>query len=74
MSKEVADAVKTVASKIGDLGNIGREIDNLKRAVEALTSELKEVKKFAEVKNAIGDSNDTLAKIHNELRQIREKL
>ena len=72
MSDE-SNAIKDVASKIDELGEVGREIDNLKRAVEALTTEIKELRKFAEIKDALGDTNDNLAKIADELRKIREK-
>ena len=58
---------------VEDLADISRDIDNLKRAVESLTGELKEVRKFAEIKDVIGDTNDNLAKIADELRRIREK-
>lgn len=73
MASDEVNALKDIAGKIDDLGNVSREIDNLKRAVEALTSELKEVRKFAEIKDVIGDTNDNLAKIADELRKIREK-
>lgn len=73
MASDEVNALKDIAGKIDDLGNVSREIDNLKRAVEALTSELKEVRKFAEIKDVIGDTNDNLAKIADELRRIREK-
>lgn len=73
MASDEVNALKDIASKIDDLGNIGREIDNLKRAVESLTSELKEVQKFAAIKDVIGDTNDNLAKIGDELRKLREK-
>jgi hypothetical protein len=72
MSDE-SNAIKDVATKIDELGEIGREIDNLKRAVEALTGEIKELRKFAEIKDVLGDTNDTLAKIADELRKMREK-
>jgi predicted nucleic acid-binding Zn-ribbon protein len=72
MSDE-SNAIKDVANKIDELGDVGREIDNLKRAVEALTSEIKELRKFAELKDVIGDTNDMLAKIADELRRAREK-
>ena len=73
MASDEVNALKDVASKIDGLGDVGREIDNLKRAVEALTSELKEVRKFATIKDVLGDTNDNLAKIADELRKIREK-
>lgn len=73
MASDEVNALKDIAGKIDDLGDVSREIDNLKRAVEALTSELKEVRKFAEIKDVIGDTNDNLAKIADELRKIREK-
>ncbi|MBZ0136849.1 MAG: hypothetical protein K8I27_10790 [Planctomycetes bacterium] len=73
MASDEVNALKDIAGKIDDLGDVGREIDNLKRAVEALTSELKEVRKFAEIKDVIGDTNDNLAKIVDELRKLREK-
>lgn len=73
MASDEVNALKDIAGKIDDLGDVSREIDNLKRAVEALTSELKEVRKFAEIKDVIGDTNDNLAKIADELRRIREK-
>jgi hypothetical protein len=73
MASDEVNALKEIAGKIDDLGNVGREIDNLKRAVEALTSELKEVHKFAALKDVLGDTNDNLAKIVDELRKIREK-
>ena len=73
MASDEVNALKDIASKIDDLGDIGREIDNLKRAVESLTGELKEVRKFAEIKDVIGDTNDNLAKIVDELRKLREK-
>jgi hypothetical protein len=72
MSDE-SNAIKDVATKIDELGEVGREIDNLKRAVEALTGEIKELRKFAEIKDVLGDTNDTLAKIADELRKMREK-
>jgi hypothetical protein len=72
MSDE-SNAIKDVASKIDELGDVGREIDNLKRAVEALTNEIKELRKFSELKDVIGDTNDMLAKIADELRRTREK-
>jgi hypothetical protein len=72
MSDE-SNAIKDVATKIDELGEVGREIDNLKRAVEALTGEIKELRKFAEIKDVLGDTNDTLAKIADELRKKREK-
>lgn len=73
MASDEVNALKDIVSKIDDLGDVGREIDNLKRAVEALTSELKEVRKFAAIKDVIGDTNDTLAKLVDELRKLREK-
>ncbi|MCA8934671.1 MAG: hypothetical protein KDB68_00565 [Planctomycetes bacterium] len=73
MASDEVNALKDIVSKIDDLGDVGREIDNLKRAVEALTSELKEVRKFAVIKDVIGDTNDTLAKLVDELRKLREK-
>lgn len=73
MASDEVNALKDIVSKIDDLGDVGREIDNLKRAVEALTSELKEVRKFAVIKDIIGDTNDTLAKLVDELRKLREK-
>lgn len=73
MASDEVNALKDVASKIDGLGDVGREIDNLKRAVESLTSELKEVTKFAVLKDVLGDTNDNLAKIADELRRIREK-
>jgi hypothetical protein len=72
MSDE-SNAIKDVATKIDELGEVGREIDNLKRAVEALTGEIKELRKFAEIKDVLGDTNDNLARIADELRKIREK-
>ena len=73
MASDEVNALKDIASKIDDLGNVGREIDNLKRAVEALTNELKEVTKFAVLKDVLGDTNDMLAKVVDELRKAREK-
>lgn len=73
MASDEVNALKDIASKIDDLGDVSREIDNLKRAVEALTSELKEVRKFTAIKDVIGDTNDNLAKIVDELRKLREK-
>jgi septation ring formation regulator EzrA len=73
MASDEVNALKDIAGKIDELGNVGREIDNLKRAVEALTSELKEVRKFAAIKDVLDDTNDNLAKIAEELRKIREK-
>lgn len=73
MASDEVNALKDIASKIDDLGNVGREIDNLKRAVESLTSEIKEVHKFATIKDVIGDTNDMLGKVVDELRKLREK-
>jgi len=73
MASDEVNALKDIASKIDELGEVGREIDNLKRAVEALTSELKEVRKFQVMKDVLDDTNDNLAKIAEELRKIREK-
>ncbi|MCB9896194.1 MAG: hypothetical protein H6839_17315 [Planctomycetes bacterium] len=73
MASDEVNALKDVASKIDGLGDVGREIDNLKRAVESLTGEIKELRKFAELKDVLGDTNDNLAKIADELRKIREK-
>lgn len=73
MASDEVNALKDIASKIDELGDVGREIDNLKRAVEALTSELKEVRKFQVMKDVLDDTNDNLAKIAEELRKIREK-
>lgn len=73
MASDEVNALKDIASKIDELGDVGREIDNLKRAVEALTSELKEVRKFQVIKDVLDDTNDNLAKIAEELRKIREK-
>jgi len=73
MASDEVNAIKDVASKIDELGDVGREIDNLKRAVEALTSELKELRKFAELKDVLGDTNDHLAKIVEELGKLREQ-
>ena len=72
MSDE-SNAIKDVAAKIDDLGDISAQIDYLKRALEALTSEIKELNKFAVLKDTLGDTNDNLAKIADELRRIREK-
>jgi len=73
MASDEVNALKDIASKIDELGDVGREIDNLKRAVEALTGELKEVRKFQVIKDVLDDTNDNLAKIAEELRKIREK-
>ncbi|MCB9931817.1 MAG: hypothetical protein H6841_00175 [Planctomycetes bacterium] len=73
MASDEVNALKDIASKIDELGEVGREIDNLKRAVEALTGELKEVRKFQVIKDVLDDTNDNLAKIAEELRKIREK-
>jgi hypothetical protein len=72
MSDE-SNAIKDVASKIDELGDIGSQIDYLKRAVESLTTEIKELNKFAVLKDVLGDTNDNLARIADELRKIREK-
>jgi len=73
MASDEVDALKSIAGKIDDLGEVGREIDNLKRAVEALTGEMKELRRFAVLKDVLGDTNDNLVKIADELRKIREK-
>lgn len=73
MASDEVNALKDIARKIDELGDVGREIDNLKRAVEALTGELKEVRKFQVIKDVLDDTNDNLAKIAEELRKIREK-
>lgn len=73
MASDEVNALKDIASKIDELGEVGREIDNLKRAVEALTGELKEVRKFQVIKDVLDDTNDNLAKIAEELRKLREK-
>jgi len=73
MASDEVNALKDIAGKIDELGEVGREIDNLKRAVEVLTSELKEVRKFQVMKDLLDDTNDNLAKIVDELRKIREK-
>lgn len=73
MASDEADAIKKVADKIDDLGDVGREIDNLKRAVESLTSEVKELRKFSVLKDVLGDTNDTLAKLVDEVRKMREE-
>lgn len=72
MASDEVDAIKDVAGKIDDLGDVGREIDKLKRAVESLTSEIKELRRFTVLKDAIGDTNDNLAKIVDEVRKMRE--
>jgi hypothetical protein len=73
MASDEVDALKNIAGKIDDIGDVGREIDNLKRAVEALSGEVKELRRFAVLKDVLGDTNDNLMKIADELRKIREK-
>jgi len=78
MAKETAmateaDAIKDVAREINELGDIGKEVDNLKRALEALKDEVKDLKNFRPLTDRLDKTNEHLGKIVEELRKAREK-
>jgi vacuolar-type H+-ATPase subunit I/STV1 len=78
MAKETAmateaDAIKDVAREINELGDIGKEVDNLKRALEALKDEVKDLKNFRPLTDRLDKTNEHLGKIVEELRKTREK-
>jgi len=68
-----ADAIKDVAREINELGDIGKEVDNLKRALEALKDEVKDLKNFRPLTDRLDKTNEHLGKIVEELRKAREK-
>ncbi len=68
-----ADAIKDVAREINELGDIGKEVDNLKRALEALKDEVKDLKNFRPLTDRLDKTNEHLGKIVEELRKTREK-
>ncbi len=72
MSDE-SNAIKDVAREINDLADIGKQVDYLKRAVESLTGEVKEIKTFKPIADKLDKTNEHLGKIAEELRKIREK-
>jgi division protein CdvB (Snf7/Vps24/ESCRT-III family) len=72
MSAE-SDAIKDVAREINELRDISKQVDYLKRAVEALTKEVAEVKQFKPVADRLSKTNEHLAKIADELFRIRSK-
>ncbi|MBK9973894.1 MAG: hypothetical protein IPP14_03875 [Planctomycetes bacterium] len=68
-----ADAIKDVAREINELGDVGKEIENLKRALETLKDEIKDLKNFRPLTDRLDKTNEHLAKIAEELRKTREK-
>lgn len=73
MANDEANAIKDVARELNDLGDVVDEVANLRKSVDSLTSELKEVRRFKELRDALDTTNKHLATIADELRRIREK-
>lgn len=69
MASDEANAIKDVASKIDDLGNVGREIDQLKRAVDTVAGNLKDVGRVEREIDPLKRAVDSLA---GELKELRK--
>lgn len=73
MANDEANAIKDVAREINELRSISKEVVELRKSVDGLTSEVKEVRRFKELKDALDTTNKHLSTIADELRRIREK-
>jgi septation ring formation regulator EzrA len=69
MASDEANAIKDVASRIKDLGNVGSEIDKLKRAVETLAGNLKDV---GRVEREIDQLKRAVEGLTGELKEVRK--